>query len=413
MAKLINGNGNRAIYATQDADLIASLAGNVTCIANVGNKYAATIEDANTIGLADGVIITKEGRRIQLDAGDVDLFAIPTGSGGVTNYYIIGYKLVQQADSSQVAETFVQKMSSSSATITEDTLRGGATEVYVSLYRVTQVEFSISAVDGLLPELLDINDLSTEIISTVTDFNTLTSKVKYNINVGGCPNSPTPDNGGQLFVADNNDGMIRQFFVSDTGQIFVRYYQGGTWHSWKEVYIQKKVINTPTDFNTLTEPAIYTIDATGSTNSPLSTSGGTLIVARDGDAYINQTFMADQGHVYSRYRDSGGTWHSWHDSASSLSINGTSGLPWKNAPDYAETTYFYEGADTTTLDLPNSNCFVTVRKTTSMRGIAIAYNWTDAGAGEWWINNLHTGSWHGWRKMPYMTVSGTTLNISL
>lgn len=158
MAKLINGNGNRAIYAAQDADLIASLAGNVTCIANVGNKYAATIEDANTIGLADGVIITKEGRRIQLDAGDVDLFAIPAGSSGVTNYYIIGYKLVQQADSSQVAETFVQKMNSSSATIAEGTLRGGDNEVYVSVYRVTQVEFTIDSVNALLPELRTLQD---------------------------------------------------------------------------------------------------------------------------------------------------------------------------------------------------------------------------------------------------------------
>ena len=158
MARLINGNGNRAIYAAQDADLIASLAGNVTCIANVGNKYAATIEDANTIGLADGVIITKEGRRIQLDAGDVDLFAIPTGSSGVTNYYIIGYKLVQQADSSQVAETFVQKMSSSSETITEDTFRSGATDVYVSLYRVQQNGVNLGTITGLLPELKTLQD---------------------------------------------------------------------------------------------------------------------------------------------------------------------------------------------------------------------------------------------------------------
>jgi hypothetical protein len=155
MARLINGNGNRAIYAAQDADLIASLAGNVTCVANVGNKYAATEEDANTIGLADGVIITKEGRRIQLDAGETDLFTIPTGSSGVTNYYIIGYKLVQNDDSTQVAEKFVQKMSSSSETITENTFRGGATEVYVSLYRVTQVGFDITAIYGLLPAFLD------------------------------------------------------------------------------------------------------------------------------------------------------------------------------------------------------------------------------------------------------------------
>ena len=155
MAKLINGNGNPAIYAAEDADLIASLGGNVTCIANVGNKYAATEEDATTIRLDDGVIITKEGRRIQLEAGESDTFYIPTGTSGQTNYYIIGYKLVQNADSTQVAEQFVQKMNSSSETITEDTFRSGATEVYVSVYRVTQVGFTIDSISGLLPELLD------------------------------------------------------------------------------------------------------------------------------------------------------------------------------------------------------------------------------------------------------------------
>ena len=170
MAKLINGNGNPAIYAAEDADLIASLAGNVTCIANVGNKYAATEEDATTIRLDDGVIITKEGRRIQLEAGKSDTFYIPTGTSGQTNYYIIGYKLVQNADSTQVAEQFVQKMNSSSETITEDTFRSGATEVYVSVYRVTQVGFTIDSVDGLLPKLQDnaaikdaLHGLSTEL----------------------------------------------------------------------------------------------------------------------------------------------------------------------------------------------------------------------------------------------------------
>ena len=177
MAKLINGNGNPAIYAGEDADLIASLAGNVTCIANVGNKYAATEEDANTIGLADGVIITKEGRRIQLDAGETDLFTIPTGSSGVTNYYIIGYKLVQNADSTQVAETFVQKMNSSSEIITENTFRGGATEVYVSLYRVTQVGFTIDSIDALLSKLLDSAAIKANIAQINSDLNNITFDV--------------------------------------------------------------------------------------------------------------------------------------------------------------------------------------------------------------------------------------------
>lgn len=159
MAKLINGNGNKAIWAAQDADLIASICGNITSIAAVGSQFSYTQEDANTIGVSDGVIITKEGRRIQLDTGAIDLFTIPTGVLGATSYYIIGYKLVQTANSVQTCETFVQKMDNSTDVIPEDTFKGGATEVYVSLYRVTQDGMNIDTVDLLLPTLSNVAQL--------------------------------------------------------------------------------------------------------------------------------------------------------------------------------------------------------------------------------------------------------------
>ena len=167
MAVLVNGDGNKAIWAQQDADLIASLAGNVTAIADVGSKFAATQEDANTIGLADGVIVTKEGRRIQLNVGNTDLFDIPTGTADVTSYYIIGYHLYTQSDTSQVCETFVQKMNSSSATITEDTFRGGATEVYVSCYRVIQTGLNITAINALLPNIESLSKLKAALTSVI------------------------------------------------------------------------------------------------------------------------------------------------------------------------------------------------------------------------------------------------------
>lgn len=163
MAKLINGSGNPAVYANEDADLIAALAGNTTAIAAVGSEYAATQEDANTIGLADGVIITKEGRRIQLDEGRVDLFTIPTGTAGTTSYYIIGYKLSTDLQSKQTCETFVQKMDSSSATITEDTFKGGATDVYVSVYRVVQNGLNIDSINLLLPKLSNVGQLNSDL----------------------------------------------------------------------------------------------------------------------------------------------------------------------------------------------------------------------------------------------------------
>lgn len=221
MATLINGNGNPRIYAAQDADLIAALAGDITGIAQIGNKFAATAVDANTISVADGVIVTKEGRRIQLDAGSTDMFVIPTGTTGVTNYYIIGYKLTTQSDDSQIAETFVQLMSSSSETITEDTFRSGATDVYVSLYRVQQNGVNLGTITGLLPELTNISELKSD-ISVINKTFTISSIVgvhEFNVKQVGSVlylqgytgiSGATPGQANIILTIDNYDGVVRR-----------------------------------------------------------------------------------------------------------------------------------------------------------------------------------------------------------
>ena len=163
MAKLINGNGNPAVYAAEDADLIASIMGDKTSICNLGSKFVATASGANVIEVADGVIITKEGRRIQLDSGSVDEFSIPAGTVGTTNYYIIGYKLYENAQVQQVCETFVQLMPNSTDVIQEDTFKGGATEVYVSLYRVEQDGVNLGTITALLPEIGNISEINADL----------------------------------------------------------------------------------------------------------------------------------------------------------------------------------------------------------------------------------------------------------
>ena len=163
MATLINGDGNGAVYAAQDADWFAGVEGNATKRLNIGLKMAYEIEDANTIAVKDGVIVTKEGRRIQIDAGAIDEFIIPTGSQGVTRYFIIGYHLYTDASSNQLCETFVQLMASASDTIPENTFRGGSTEVYVSLYRVTQNGLTLDTIQSLLPERTTIDAVKSEI----------------------------------------------------------------------------------------------------------------------------------------------------------------------------------------------------------------------------------------------------------
>lgn len=169
MAKLINGNGNPAVYAAEDADMLAGIMGNVTTITAVGNEFAATASGANLIEVADGVILTQEGRRIQLDAGLTDAFTIPSGTAGTTNYYIIGYRLYESASGTQECETFVQLMASSTDTIPEETFRGGATEVFVSLYRVEQDGVNLGTISLLLPKVSGLSQMNADL--TVTYYN--------------------------------------------------------------------------------------------------------------------------------------------------------------------------------------------------------------------------------------------------
>lgn len=160
MATLINGNLNNPVYASQDADLLAAICGNKTVITPVGSQFAHELEDANTIKVDDGVIITKEGRRIQLDNGDIDEFLIPTGTQGQTNYYICGYHLYTDEESAELCETFVEPVSSGTDTIDEDTFRDGSTEVYVSLLRVKQEGVNITSITRLLTSGTDMNQIN-------------------------------------------------------------------------------------------------------------------------------------------------------------------------------------------------------------------------------------------------------------
>ena len=150
---LVNGNGNPAVYASQDADLLGGIGGQETGILDINDKFAATIADANTVEISSGVCITKEGRRIQIDVGDVEEIVVPTGSQGTTKYYIIGFHLYTDGSGNQLAETFIDEVASPSATITEKMFKDGETEVYVSLYRITRNGLNLEGLTLILPEI--------------------------------------------------------------------------------------------------------------------------------------------------------------------------------------------------------------------------------------------------------------------
>jgi hypothetical protein len=151
MLTLINGDGNPRVTAAQDADWYGSLTGEKTCIMPANDKFSATVADANTIEISSGVLITKEGRRVQVDAETIEEIIIPTGTQGVDTYYIIGFHLYIDESGQQVAETFVETMENESDTITETTFREGSTSIYISLYRVKRSGLTLESVTRICP----------------------------------------------------------------------------------------------------------------------------------------------------------------------------------------------------------------------------------------------------------------------
>lgn len=170
---LINGDGNPRVLASQDADWYGALTGQTTCIVPINDNLGATIADSNTIEISSGVCITKEGRRVQIDEGDIEEIIIPTGTQGVDTYYIIGFHLYINELGQQVAETFVETMASATDTITETTFKEGSSSIYVSLYRVKRSGLLMDSVTRIIPILRTIaeldNTLGTTDISAIGD----------------------------------------------------------------------------------------------------------------------------------------------------------------------------------------------------------------------------------------------------
>jgi len=221
MAKLINGNGNLAIYADEDADWFGSIFGDTTAITGIGNQFAYSLLDANTIGVQDGVIISKEGRRVQLNANEIDEFDIPTGAQGTTNYYIIGYRLYTDETSAQGCETFVELMDNGTDTIPEDTFRGGADEVYISLYRVKQVDLNITTVTLLLPTVSGIMQLNNDLSD---NYGGTSDKFKFGTDGSG--------NYGYVKKVEGADTFFPFSQVSDLGNIIGYALNSKTWNGW-------------------------------------------------------------------------------------------------------------------------------------------------------------------------------------
>ena len=155
MANLLNGDGYTGITAQEDADLYAGLAGSGRLLLNVGRKMECEIIDNNTVRIYDGELISK-GRRIHIDAGTWDDFTIPTGSQGTVKYYTLGYRLY--SDGGQQKCQAVLKTDNGSTVYTENDLRDGDSETYISVYRIKQEGLNLTDITALYTNVSSLED---------------------------------------------------------------------------------------------------------------------------------------------------------------------------------------------------------------------------------------------------------------
>lgn len=266
MLTLINGDGNPRVTAAQDADWYGSLTGEKTCIMPAIDKFSATVADANTIEISSGVLITKEGRRVQVDAETIEEIIIPTGTQGSDTYYIIGFHLYIDESGQQVAETFVETMENESDTITETTFREGSTSIYISLYRVKRSGLTLESVTRICPMYeLSADEIvygNTNVGAELTQINsdlsakqsTLDKGVAQGLNIDSVGVSGGVDIGVYWVNASWNTGtqptsgyyhlivlngaiplQIALLYNNADHTMMVRQYVNGSWTSWKDV----------------------------------------------------------------------------------------------------------------------------------------------------------------------------------
>lgn len=234
---LITGNLFSPIQASQDSDYQAGTFGEKTQILNVGSKMAVSIVDNSTIRCEDGVLVTREGRRVQIDNGDVVEWTIPTGTQGTTSYYIVGFRLYTDDESAQLCDTFVQLVSGPGATITEDTFRDGAVEIFVSVARVVQNGITLESIESLVPLAAAFDQMQEATGHLQEEIDDINDSIRTNLLN---PTAQTQTINGVTFT-NNGDGTYTVNGTASADAVFDNMYRTTTFPTG----IDTKLIGCP------------------------------------------------------------------------------------------------------------------------------------------------------------------------
>lgn len=169
MAVLINGDGRKDISAQNEAEFYAGIVGDKTVVLNSGNQMKAEIVTNNQVKLHDGELIS-QGRRIQIPAGTSDEFTIENGSQGAVRYDILGYRFFRDESGNENVEMFVQKDVGEGGVMEEASIREGATECFIGVYRAKLNGLTLEALEPLFTILTPMDSNVIKIVESGTKY---------------------------------------------------------------------------------------------------------------------------------------------------------------------------------------------------------------------------------------------------
>lgn len=225
--KLINGTGNKSVSAQQDADLFSGIFGNTPVVLPVGERCRAEIRDANTVRIYDGEIIS-QGRRFNQGYGEYQDYTVENGSQGTVRYDILGFHFYTDESGNELSEPFVTKGVGENGTIAENSIREGATESYISMYRVKINGLSIENAEPLYLVVCSVAEAEAEVekirTSMEQQFTELSEKLKGYYTISEAD---------KLLAGKSNTDHQHNYVVDrSTGHLFRWHWTGSVIEFW-------------------------------------------------------------------------------------------------------------------------------------------------------------------------------------
>ena len=172
--EIITGyTGENHVTSADDASLYRGILGRDDYVLDVGNKFAATIIDNNTVRIMDGDLVI-QGHQARIRANDYEEVTIDNGTPGQkrNDLIVARYQKNTTTGIESITLEVVKGTPGETATdpdIIQEDLSTGGTQRDFALYRVSLNGLALESVTSLFTVIPNLKDFMTHQADDVTD----------------------------------------------------------------------------------------------------------------------------------------------------------------------------------------------------------------------------------------------------